>query len=64
MQKHLVEVAFGRKSQRRPIWFLRQAGRYLPEYLAVRKDIEFTDLCQNPKLAAEVTLQQIGRAHV
>ncbi|MFW7380298.1 MAG: uroporphyrinogen decarboxylase [Oligoflexus sp.] len=61
MQKPLVEVALGRKSQRRPIWFLRQAGRYLPEYMAVRKDIEFTDLCQNPKLAAEVTLQPLRR---
>lgn len=61
MQKPLVEVALGRPSKRRPIWFLRQAGRYLPEYMAVRKDVEFTDLCQNPKLAAEVTLQPLRR---
>jgi len=61
MQKPLVEVAFGRVSKRRPIWFLRQAGRYLPEYMAIRKDVEFTELCQNPQLAAEVTLQPLRR---
>jgi uroporphyrinogen decarboxylase len=45
-----------------PIWIMRQAGRYLPEYLEIRKDVKnFLDLCYNPKLASEVTLQPINR---
>ncbi len=45
-----------------PIWIMRQAGRYLPEYLEVRNKLEnFLDLCYNPVLASKVTLQPIER---
>ena len=50
------------KSKIPPIWLMRQAGRYLPEYQKIRKDAgSFLDLCYNPELAAEVTIQPIIR---
>ena len=59
--KPLVDALLGFQPTRYPIWFLRQAGRYLPEYRAIRKNTDFLSLCKNPDLASEVTLQPLKR---
>ena len=62
MNKILLKTLFGHKNETPPIWLMRQAGRYLPEYKETRKKAgSFLDLCYNPKLATEVTLQPLRR---
>jgi len=61
-QSRLLRVFAGEALDPPPIWLMRQAGRYLPEYRAVRERAgSFLDLCYAPELAAEVTLQPIRR---
>src|SRR4249920_2326679 len=61
-ESRLIAALSGKAVSPPPIWLMRQAGRYLPEYREVRaKAGSFLDLCLNPVLAAEVTLQPLRR---
>ena len=60
--KLMIRALKGKKTERTPIWLMRQAGRFLPEYRKTRASANgFLDLCYTPDLAVEVTLQPIRR---
>ena len=62
MKDTLTENIKNKKSSYTPIWFMRQAGRYMPEFREIRKNNQdFIKLCLNPNLVNEITLQPIKR---
>lgn len=55
----LLRALRGEQTERTPVWMMRQAGRYLPEYMILREKYGFFERCQTPALAAEITLQPV-----
>src|SRR5260370_7791602 len=52
-----VRAAKALPTERTPVWFMRQAGRYMPEYRAVRKQYSLIEICKKPEVAAQVTIE-------
>jgi uroporphyrinogen decarboxylase len=59
-----VRACLRQPVDRTPVWFLRQAGRYMPEYMAVRKHHSLLEICRSPEIAAEVTITAAERLGV
>jgi uroporphyrinogen decarboxylase len=59
MNDTFLRACHGEEVEYTPVWLMRQAGRYLPQYQAVRANVDFLTLCKTPKLAAEVTIQPV-----
>ena len=57
----IIRAAWGEKTERTPVWVMRQAGRYLPEFRKLREEHEFFECCRTPELASEITIQPVRR---
>ncbi|HEX2253904.1 MAG TPA: uroporphyrinogen decarboxylase, partial [Thermoanaerobaculia bacterium] len=64
MNDLFLRACRGEAVERTPVWIMRQAGRYLPEYREIRRRVDFLTLCKSPQLAADVTVQPVDRLGV
>lgn len=60
----LVRTLKGERTERTPVWMMRQAGRYLPDYRVLRERYSFFERCRNPELATEITIQPVEQVGV
>src|ERR1700710_3333472 len=63
-RSRFVQACLRRPVDRTPVWFLRQAGRYMPEYMAVRRHHSLLEICRTPDIASEVTITAAERLGV
>ena len=59
MNNTFLKACLGQETEYTPVWMMRQAGRYLPDYQRVRGKVSFLEMCKTPELACEVTLQPV-----
>jgi len=64
MNSILIDTLKGKKTSRPPVWFMRQAGRVLPDYNKLRKTYSFTELMEDAKLATQITLMPVSELEV
>src|SRR5215207_4725268 len=60
----LLKALRGEMVERPPVWMMRQAGRYLPDYIRLKEKYSFFERCQNPELATEITIQPVEQVGV
>lgn len=60
----LLRALRGESTERTPVWMMRQAGRYLPDYIKLREKYSFFERCQNPELATEITVMPVDQVGV
>lgn len=60
----LLRTLRGERTERPPVWMMRQAGRYLPDYMKLKNKYSFFERCQTPELAAEITIQPVEQVGV
>ena len=60
----LLRALRGENTERTPVWMMRQAGRYLPDYMKLKEKYAFFERCQTPALATEITIQPVEQVGV